>query len=356
MGLEKELAKANRQLLKVKIVHRKSRVARHPGSLSFRATLPPKPGESDKRKKQRLLATGHPGTLTGVKKVLPRAKYLDAQLIEGTFAWVDWDLSIAEKLRPKTIGYWVRQYLEIKLELVSKATLRDSYETPLLRLPEGESLSDEICRKIIREQTQGKPSQRVKFIRAYSQLCKLAGVDHELSNLYPPKQQQIKPVNPHELPSDSEIVEIWKGIKRQDMQIYFARLACYGLRPHEAVVCSIDENSQECNVPGQTKTGPRMVLPLPKEWFDLMKPYQYVEANVQGKTLHMVGKPVVQWFTQHMPFKAYYLRHRWACRCLELNMPTGTAAKFMGHSINVHTQTYQQAISKTELLKAWESL
>jgi integrase len=43
-----------------------------------------------------------------------------------------------------------------------------------------------------------------------------------------------------------------------------------------------------------------------------------------------------------IPLPAYALRHCWAIRAIQLNLPIAIAARMMGHSVEVHTQTYHR--------------
>ncbi|MEO1765410.1 MAG: site-specific integrase, partial [Cyanobacteria bacterium J06629_18] len=98
-------------------------------------------------------------------------------------------------------------------------------------------------------------------------------------------------------------------------------------------------------------------LPLYKQWiadFDLRNP-QYAEmlidaVNKKDKNNHAqitgLTQRVSWWFRKiGLEFKPYDLRHAWAIRAHILGVPIKAAADNLGHSVQVHTQTYQRWFS-----------
>ena len=361
MALDKVLAKLNRKLDRVQIVQR-------PGTnrLYLRATLPPKPGE--RKPKQRYLPTQKPANEPGANEANKLAKRLDAELIESRFEWVNWDSKIAESLRPKTIGELAKQVIELKRPQVLESGLKARYIVPLSKLPQDEYPTEELLRKTIERECEGYPTKWNKYKISYSLLAELAGIEHELQKLGPRSIAVVKPINPDDLPSDDLIFETWDRIKNPLYKILYARMACYGLRPHESWKCVVSNDSEEpfCRVLADTKTGKstggRLALPIPKEWYEAMQPWQNFEPYQRNmdwreKNNIYLGHRVGQWFERNqMPFYPYMLRHAWACRAAKKNLSTGMAAKMMGHSHDIHTKIYQQALGKQGQLEAWKTI
>jgi len=86
-----------------------------------------------------------------------------------------------------------------------------------------------------------------------------------------------------------------------------------------------------------------LVYPLHPEWveyFDL--------ANAQlplcdRQTHKSKGEAVCKYFArQDLPFSIYFLRYAWAIRNIGYGIPDTTAARGMGHSVEVHQQSYQR--------------
>lgn len=106
----------------------------------------------------------------------------------------------------------------------------------------------------------------------------------------------------------------------------------------------IDENITE-----GTKTGSRVVYPLPFEWvelFDIPNPKtQYLDKHQDFFLANLHKFP--DRFAERMRFKnvgfqPYDLRHRYAIRGRELGYKVDDLAKWMGHSLKEHTETYQR--------------
>ena len=361
MRLDSALKKLNRKLDRVKIVTRPNTA-----KLYLRATLPPKPGES--KPKQRYLPTGKPANEAGANQANKLAKRLDAELIENRFEWQNWDDKVAKSLQAKTIGELTTQIIEQKRPKILLSGLKSRYIVPFSKLPQDEAPTEELCRKVLQRECEGHPTKWTSYRIAYSKLCDLAGVEHDLKALGPRATSAIKPVSPDDLPSDKVIFEVWDGIKNRAYKIHFARMACYGLRPHESwrSVISDDPEQPFCRVSADTKTGEktggRLVLPIPMDWYEAMKPWgdfsPFIRGNAEwrDKSNQYLGNLISRWFVRNMPFNAYTLRHAWACRAARKNLSTGMAAKMMGHSHDIHTKVYQQAIGKMGQLEAWKRI
>lgn len=63
------------------------------------------------------------------------------------------------------------------------------------------------------------------------------------------------------------------------------------------------------------------------------------------------SKAFKRWDVPHIP---YALRHAYAIRLARVGVPVAIAAKWMGHSVSVHTQTYHGAMSEREYQEVWE--
>ena len=355
-----DLDKLNRKLDRVKIVQRAGSK-----KLYLRATLPPKPGESGS--KQRYLPTGKPASKNGAAEANKLAKRLEAELIEEKFNWVDWDPAVAELLRPKNIGELSHELIELKRPQTLARGLKCRYIVPLGKLPQDELPTEALLREVIERECEGYPTKWRDYKIAYGLLLDLAGVDHQINKLGPRSASAVKPINPLDLPSDKDILEVWLGINNPLYKILYARMACYGLRPHESWKSIVSDNLEKpfCRVLADTKTGRktggRMSLPIPMEWYKEMKPWQDFEpfnrVDWKNKTNTYLGQRVSQWFGRNkVPFSAKMLRHAWACRAASKNLNTGVAAKMLGHSQDIHTRTYQQALGKDAQLEAWASI
>lgn len=361
MRLDSVLKKLNRKLDRVKIVTRPNT-----NKLYLRATLPPKPSES--KPKQRYLPTGKPANEAGANQANKLAKRLDAELIEARFEWQNWDEKVAKALKPKTIRELAAEIIDRKRPKVLKSGLHSRYIVPFSKLPQDEAPTEALCREVIERECKGYPTKWASYRIAYAALCDLAGVSHNLKALGPRTSSAIKPVSPDDLPSDKTIFEVWEGIKSRAYKIHYARMACYGLRPHESWRCVISDDPEQpfCRVTADTKTGEktggRLVLPIPMSWYEVMKPWEDFAPFIRKsgtwreRDNQHLGNLVSRWFLRNMPFNAYTLRHAWACRAASQNLSTGVASRMMGHSNAIHTKIYQQALGKEAQLEAWRKI
>jgi integrase len=127
-------------------------------------------------------------------------------------------------------------------------------------------------------------------------------------------------------------------------------LAAYGLRPHEIFhlnTSELEQGGMVVKVLAPTKTGYREVLPLHPEWIEQFNLRQKRLPKVTGKCNRDLGGRVAPTFRRYkIPFPPYHLRHCYAVRCIRFNIPVSLAARWMGHAVATHTQTYQAWLSK----------
>jgi integrase len=144
----------------------------------------------------------------------------------------------------------------------------------------------------------------------------------------------------------------------------YGMLAVFGLRPRELFInpdidwwLSKENIDLTWKVHKDCKTGERQALPLYKQWieeFDLTNP-KYLEMlgiairkkdNTNHAEITALTQRVSWWFRKiGVDFKPYDLRHAWAIRAHILGIPIKAAADNLGHSVQVHTQTYQRWFS-----------
>ncbi|MBD2207597.1 DUF3596 domain-containing protein [Calothrix sp. FACHB-1219] len=172
------------------------------------------------------------------------------------------------------------------------------------------------------------------------------------------------------LPSDEEIIDAWykmkverKGCNKKHIGNaaswgwILAVIATYGLRPHEVLAIDYGKSFQPPYFPlyinekitGGTKTGSRIVYPLPLIWvelFDIANPKtKYLDES--REILHARIRTLADRFGERLKlkgvnFNAYDLRHRYAIRGREIGYESDDLARWMGHTLNEHTQTYQK--------------
>ncbi|MBD2261099.1 hypothetical protein [Pseudanabaena sp. FACHB-2040] len=325
-------------------------IQRRKNSLFIRAVFPPKPSSKRTDYHQQSMATGFKAEVASLRIVEEAARRIAAHLASKTFDWTNYGITPVKTNTEKTIAEWIEDlevaYFQKRQRTSTKEeTWKRHYWKYLMRLPQDQILTvDQVHQVIIA--TEPDSLTRSYLCLACMSLCKLAGFDVEFIKELKGSYSSSKPA-PRELPSDEEIVRSIYQIPYRPWQWAAGMIATYGLRPHE--VFSLDLTQWPwVEVTEGTKTDWRWVPPLYSEWieeFNLSLP-QF--PNVNGIVNSDFGRHVGTAFRRYkLPFRPYDLRHAWAVRAITFNIPVSMAAKWMGHSITIHTKTYQAWISKS---------
>ncbi|KAB8320042.1 site-specific integrase [Tolypothrix campylonemoides VB511288] len=375
-----ELEKVNQRLksAKTKVTIRESN-----GSLQLRATLPIKPGDKDTNgtgKKQYNLSLNIPANLDGLKTAEEEAYELGKLIARKTFEWNDKYLgNEATRKYLKTIGQLLEEF-ENEYFKTHKRTTKSEHtffyyfsRTKRFTNPKDLATPGNLINSI---EKIDKGWAKYNAARAISAFCLTFKIEIDLS-----KYSKMPENNSRKIPTD---VEISAGIikfedylnnrgnqvnpdVKDSWQLWrwtYGMLATFGLRPRELFISpDIDwwlsgENADMTwKVHKDCKTGERQALPLHKQWieeFDLRNP-KYLEMlataiSKKDKSNHAEITALTQrvswWFRKiGLDFKPYDLRHAWAIRAHILGIPIKAAADNLGHSVQVHTQTYQRWFS-----------
>lgn len=327
-------------------------------SYLLRATLPPKPGETGKRRQQ-WISTGCKATKAGLKVAQAKAAKLESDLLFERFDWADWLSGVTKAGVTKSTAHdWVQAFLAWKGEAVKDTTIRNDYE-PYTRLIECDRpLTAELLTSVCRESTVPHSRARKACVRCFGELARYAGISVDLAGLagnYSPEA-----FDPNALPSDEEIEQIWAGIASPMVQWTYGVMATYGIRPHEVyhLDCSrLGEDNVLTVLRG--KTGRRVVYPYWSRWVETFRLWDVhapiAKKGTSNKRLgERTSKAFKRWDVPHIP---YALRHAYAIRLARApngGVPVAIAARWMGHSVSVHTSTYHSAISEQQYREIWE--
>jgi hypothetical protein len=375
-----ELEKVN---LRLKSAKTKVTIRESNGSLQLRATLPIKPGDKDTRgtrRKQYNLSLNIPANLDGLKTAEEEAYELGKLIARKTFEWNDKYLAKeAIKKDLKTIGELLKTFAEEYFKTHKRTTKSEHTffyyfsRTQRYTNPQDLAAAENLISSIERID---KEWARYNAARAISAFCQTFNIEIDLS-----KYSKMPDRNSRNIPTDAEITT---GISKfadylntrgnqvnQDVkdswQLWrwtYGMLAVFGLRPREIFInpdidwwLSKENTDLTWKVNKDCKTGERQALPLHKEWieeFDLRNP-KYLEmlATAISKKdqnnhaeITALTQRVSWWFRKiGLDFKPYDLRHAWAIRAHILGIPIKAAADNLGHSVQVHTQTYQRWFS-----------
>ena len=369
--------------LRLKLAKTKVTIRESNGSLQLRATLPIKPGDKDIKgtgRKQYNLSLNIPRNLDGLKTAEEEAYELGKLIARKSFVWNDKYLgNEAIKKKLHTIGELLKNF-EDEYFKTHKRTTKSEHtffyyfsRTKRFTNPQDLATAENLINAIERID---KEWSRYNAARAISAFCTTFKIDIDLS-----PYSKMPEKNCRNLPNNEEIIvgfskfedylinrgnQVNRNVK-DSWQLWrwtYGMLAVFGLRPREIFI-NPDINwwlSQEnldftWKVDKDCKTGERQALPLDKQWidkFDLRNP-KYLEMladaiSKKDKNNHAEITALTQrvswWFRKiGLDFKPYDLRHAWAIRAHVLGVPIKAAADNLGHSVQVHTQTYQRWFS-----------
>jgi integrase len=344
------IERINATLTRVKIRIRSNR-------LYLRATLPARDGSGGK--KQQEIATGLPNTADSLRVAKARAQRLESDLNLERFKWSDWTEL------PDTGGILVKDALE-KFELWYWETrartpgreeaFRDNYLRFLRELPPKAPLTTALLREtLIKFPADSFYRQRAHLALGFlARRSKIPLPDDwkELKGKYKAKSDRY-------IPTDQEIENIHASIQNQAWRWIFGIIATYGLRPHEIFHLDLSR-LPVLKVLENTKSGARLVYPVPGQWVtdfqiaDRHFPNFNLSENLSNISL---GNKISIGFNQRsLGVVPYGLRDAYAVRCAVYGVDSTIAAKWMGHSIDIHVRNYQKYIDEIAMAKIWERL
>jgi integrase len=362
--IDEAIAQANERLGKSKL-----KILRQSKRLFLRGNLPCLPDEGTTGEKKRYDLPFCDATLKGVIDAEIKCQDIDSHL---TLDNLDWWLLMPdyqqEKLeKPKIMqviklefekAYWLNRTKERK----TLNTWEKSYQDIFLKIPDEDLFTEKNLAHWI-EATEANSKPRQDLLRVIKALAEHQEIKDSIDwKKYPCKYKPKRRI----LPTDQEIKLIYQGIDNNAVKWSFGLCATYGLRPSEMFLLKpeniqayIDPSNTRkvLQVPDDTKTGEREIYPLYPEWvekFNLMDVHQLKsDAEKLETKVSWLNKLFRKYDFNH---GAYDLRHRYAIRAIELGILVDIAAKWMGHSVEEHCQTYQKWMDKTTHAKAFDKV
>lgn len=344
--LEKQVDRINGQLQVCRLVVRGRK-------FSIRATFPPRPGGVEPIRTH--LPTNCIVSPAGLKAATDKARSIDADLLAGRFDWTPYLKGKLKSLKPaETVGDWIEAYTKDHWDREDGSnpnkqnSYKKNYQMFFDRLPQSEQLTEELLIAEIKRQYP-KPGSRSRQVcaMAYAKLAEFAKLQYatirELGKGYSPRS-----VDPRNLPTDEEILDLWSTLENPGWRFGVALLAVYGLRSHEIFKCRTDrlkESVPVLEIDSDSKTGRRVVFPIVGDGWDaitaVIQNPVYPPVTTEGKSNNDVGDVVGAYLRlKKWPFTPLDFRHAYARRCYKKGFDSGFAAKSMGHSRQVHEHIY----------------
>ena len=356
----------------------KLRIEKRGDKLNIRGSLPSK--EDKKNFKIQRISLGLKADIYGLEEAKKKLQLINLQLELNQFDWINWIVKPNQKdLKdefefPKRLNQFEEFFFkESKSEYLSstrKTTWRSSYKPYLKRILNiyydfnSEDL-EKIFQKTLESYKEGSRSRK-QCATSLSVLAKFLEIKLPEDWKSKSKGYGLNKAGFRDLPTDEVIERIWAKIPNKSWKLVFGLMATYGLRNHEVFFCDLSSLSsfgdKIIRVLPTTKTGEHQVWPFHPEWvekFELSKLGQNPELlpninnDLKNTTLQKIGKKITDQFNRYsLQIKPYDLRHAWAVRTIFYDLPDTVAARMMGHSVSLHTQTYHHWITKRDQQQA----
>jgi len=346
--------------------------------LNIRGSLPSK--ENKNIQKIQRISLGINADNNGLEEAKKKLQLINLQLELDQFEWRDWITSSTHEGN-KTYESFIREISEFEknffkgyrndhLNSARKSNWNSSYKPYIKRMI---SIYQKIDNKDINNIFLSTLKSYKEGSRSRKQCGTSLNVFAEFLDLNLPSEWKslsrgygIKKASFRNLPDDNLIEELWKSIPNKEWQYVFGLMATYGLRNHEVFFCDLSslKNSGDkiLRILPTTKTGEHQVWPFPPKWVELFElsslgndPTLLPKINKDFKktTLQNIGKRITDQFNRYsLNIRPYDLRHAWAVRTIFYDLPDTVAARMMGHSVSLHTQTYHHWITKRDQQKA----
>jgi integrase len=237
-------------------------------------------------------------------------------------------------------------------------TWRVDYLQPLQRLQPVAAVTPETLRAVVRLTAAGTRTRLRTAAAAAAVAVALAMPAQLVEELRAMgRGYSGRDAAPRELPADAVIETVIDDLP-SDWQWPAGVVATFGARPHEALLSAELQPSGLLTI-GGGKTGARQSLPLPKAWVERWELRRKRLPRVDLSRSHReIGGALGQVLRRReAPFRAYDLRHAWAVRAiLTPAISPSLAAKSMGHSLAVHSSTYQRWFDAQSMVAVLEGL
>ena len=357
----------------------KLRIEKRGCKLNIRGRLPSKNNENISKVQR--ISLGINADLAGLKEAEKKLHLITLQLELNQFDWKNWtqvsEIEINKKIHDdfiKKIDEFEKVFFkEIKSDFLNstrKTTWNSSYKPYIKRMISIYTKNKELdLNKIFIETLNSYEKESRSRKQCGTSLNVFASfIKHQLPSNWNlmSRGYGLKRASFRELPDDDFIEELWSKIPNKSWQYVFAVMATYGLRNHEVFFSDFSSLKKSgdkiIRILHTTKTGEHQAWPFHPKWVERFNLYDLgeddlllpkINLNLKETTLQNIGKRITDQFKRYqLEIKPYDLRHAYAVRTILYDLPDTVAARMMGHSVNLHTQTYHHWITKRDQQKA----
>lgn len=327
------------------------RVRVHGGALYLRSSrLPPKPGDTEGKRYE--IPMG-PASAANIALIELKAHQIWQLVVQDRFDWAQY----AKTKAPDTVGEWVNR-LEAHRLSTGKCT-KETFEkfwrkTAYNRLDSNQPISQSILLAAVLETKENTWSRR-RICQALTVLANFAGLEIDLSPYA--GGYGLNSVVRRELPTDKDIENWYNSINNPAWQRIFARIAVFGLRPSESFHFELIDTHTARVMDAKTKRlrETKAFHPYWAESWNLTGE----QPNVTWRSSSELSNRIrVQFKRYQITCERYDLRHAWCVRCsvFPYRVPVSVAARWAGHSPDVHQNIYNRWLRSDQERDVYESV
>jgi len=375
MNIIHEINLINKKLI---IEGSKLKIEKRGGKLNIRGSLPSK--ENKNLQKVQRISLGIDADNYGLEEAQKKLQLINLQLELDQFEWRNW-LTSSIKESDKSYDFFTKKISEFEKEFFKeykndhlnsarRSTWNSAYKPYIKRMLSNYQKNDNkdinhIFLNTLKSYKEGSRSRKQcgTSLNVFAEFLELS-LPSEWKSLS--RGYGIKKASFRNLPDDNLIEELWKNIPNKSWQYVFALMATYGLRNHEVFFCDLSSLKKSgdkiLRILPTTKTGEHQAWPFHPKWVDLFELCSLgndptllpkINRDLKQTTLQNIGKRITDQFNRYrINIRPYDLRHAWAVRTIFYDLPDTVAARMMGHSVSLHTQTYHHWITKRDQQKA----
>ncbi len=311
------------------------------GRLYLHASLPRKDGGPGSAQYKITLKLDD--TPTNRRLAEQQLKKVKKDLHQGCFDWAEWtdDGNRAPRWRD---GIQALYRKKVTLGRLSESTWARSHMGHLKQLDPNAVITVKALEEAVTKYDRTQSSYKFMYY-LIRDIADLTGMPFpELGcPLYGEREKELV------VPSDQEIID-WVLKAPQPQRYYFGMMATYGARPHE-IDRAVLLDGDELQIPDNTKTGQRIVIPLLPAWVDLFR-LRKQQKRPPSNRYEPLPDECAQWMNRKrhelgIKWNSYSLRHAFAGRLWKMGggqLDIYTAARLMGHSVKEHEKTYRRWI------------
>ncbi|MDX1977145.1 MAG: hypothetical protein SFT94_05680 [Pseudanabaenaceae cyanobacterium bins.68] len=275
---------------------------------------------------------------------------------QGTFNWLDYcEVKSTAPTSKTTVGDLIarleRDYFADRDSPSLRHTWNLHYIQAYKRLPQDQELNESmLIACLIRHRVDTRSKQI--YYKALNRLIKFVGLDYNLEKwrgTYSSKNLKVR-----DIPDDDDLLTIVKEIDNLSWRWVFSLMLIYGLRPHECWHVKLDY--PRVNVLENTKTGARVVYPIPEKWIKELDLEESTPPVIKADNNCDYGASTCQFAKRNRLPVPYTFSHAYAIRMIHVGVPDTIAAAWMGHTLDVHNKKYQRWLSDRDHQKVFENL